>query len=96
MPWVPLPGGEDVDAFVRQFKKQSRFLIDEDITAELTACMRSEGYNVTSAIDEGLAGSSDDEVFQYARREKRGGRGGGHRREVDCRRNYRTTSGRGF
>src|SRR5262249_47633772 len=71
MPWVQLPDGEDVDAFVRPFKKQSRFLIDEDVTAELTAYMRSEGYNVTSVVDEGLAGSSDDDVFQYARREKR-------------------------
>jgi predicted nuclease of predicted toxin-antitoxin system len=71
MPWVPLDDGPEIDAFVRNFKRSSRFLIDEDVTAEFTSYLRGEGYNVTSVIEEGMAGASDDEVFQFARREKR-------------------------
>lgn len=71
MPWVPLPDGPAVDVFVRQFKRTSRFMIDEDVTEEFTEYLRAEGYNVASVRAHGMAGATDDEVFQLAKRERR-------------------------
>jgi predicted nuclease of predicted toxin-antitoxin system len=70
MPWVPLEN-PDRSEIGPEFKKKSRFLIDESLGVEVANYLREKGYNVQFAGDVGLTGRSDEDVFSYAWRENR-------------------------
>ena len=42
-----------------------KLLADENVHSEIIAYLRSKGYEIITAIDEGLAGSKDYEVLAY-------------------------------
>jgi predicted nuclease of predicted toxin-antitoxin system len=46
-------------------------LADENIDPEFIKYLRKSGFDVKSIVEEGLAGSSDETVIQYAEREGR-------------------------
>ena len=71
MPWVPLEDSGDVQGFLRRFKKKPRFLIDEDVDADLADYLRDQGYNAISVVEAGLRGADDEAVWQRARSERR-------------------------
>lgn len=47
-----------------------KFLIDEDMPRSTAKILRARGFDVLDVRDCGLRGKSDDEIFQYAQREK--------------------------
>lgn len=47
-----------------------RCLIDEDMPRSTAKILRARGFEVLDVRDCGLRGKSDDEIFQYAQREK--------------------------
>ena len=56
MPWkeVELPSQRAIDAFVSQFKKKARFLVDESLGSEAARVIRGLGWNVKYADEVGL------------------------------------------
>ena len=54
-----------------EFKKKSRFLIDESLGIDVAKYLRGKGYNAEFVGDVGLAGHSDEDVFAFAWRERR-------------------------
>ena len=48
-----------------------KLLADENVHSEIIAYLRSKGYEIITAIDEGLAGSKDYEVLVYAEKHDR-------------------------
>jgi len=54
-----------------EWKRTTRFLVDEDVDAEAAAYLRTKGYNAVSVDEVGLKGHCDEDVFAFAWREKR-------------------------
>ena len=48
-----------------------KLVADENTHSEIIAYLRSKGYEITTAIDEGLAGSKDSEVLAYTEKHDR-------------------------
>ena len=48
-----------------------KLLADENVHSEIIAYLRSKGYEIITAIDEGLAGSKDYEVLAYTEKHGR-------------------------
>ncbi len=48
-----------------------KLLADENVHSEIIAYLRSKGYEIITAIDEGLAGSKDYEVLAYTEKHDR-------------------------
>src|SRR5713226_1922945 len=72
MPWIPMDTDEGAaHAFLRPFKRRSKFLLDENVDPELAIYMRSKGLNARTIVEEGRAGASDEVVFQLARKQRR-------------------------
>jgi predicted nuclease of predicted toxin-antitoxin system len=57
---------EELTALEALFRGKSRFLVDEDLGAEVAEFVRSQGYNTVYAKDVGLAGHPDENVFNFA------------------------------
>ncbi len=68
MPWIPL---ENPDYISGEFKKRTRFLIDESLGAEVAIFLRDKGFSAVFVADVRLNGRSDEDVFSFAWREKR-------------------------
>jgi len=70
MPWRPLDNPEkgEIDP---DFKKLTRFLVDENLGVGVATYLIEKGYNAEFAGDVGLSGHSDEDVFAYAWREQR-------------------------
>ena len=68
MPWkkVDLPAQREIDAYVRQFKKKARFLVDESLGSEAAKVIRELGWNVKYVDEVALVGHSDEDVFAFA------------------------------
>jgi len=47
-----------------------RFLIDEDMPRSLAKVLRDKGFEVLDVRDCGLRGGSDDEIFEFAQKER--------------------------
>lgn len=67
MPWRPL----DSVKIGPEFKRKTRFLVDESLGSGAARFLRERGYNVEFVSDVGLAGRDDTDVYAYAWREKR-------------------------
>jgi predicted nuclease of predicted toxin-antitoxin system len=68
MPWKRLP---DAGKLPNEFKRKSRFLVDEGLGNEVAEYLREQGYSTLFVGDVGLLGHSDEDVFAYAWRERR-------------------------
>ena len=70
MTWKRLP---DVDSskHPRDWKRKTRFLVDEGLGEEVAKFLRQRGYNAVFAGDAGLLGHSDEDLCAYAWRERR-------------------------
>lgn len=68
MPWKRLP---DAGKLPNEFKRKSRFMVDEGLGPDVRDYLRARGYNALFVGDVGLLGHSDDDVFAYAWRERR-------------------------
>lgn len=73
MPWkkVDLPSQKEIDAFVSQFKRKSRFLVDESLGPEAANVIREQGWNVKYVEEVGLKGRADEDLFAFAWKEDR-------------------------
>jgi predicted nuclease of predicted toxin-antitoxin system len=49
-----------------RLKKKTRFLVDESLGEAVTLVLREDGWNVKFALDVGLGGHSDEDLFAYA------------------------------
>jgi len=47
-----------------------RFLVDEDMPRSLAEVLRAKGFEVLDVRDCGLRGGSDDEIFEFAQKER--------------------------
>lgn len=54
-----------------EWKRKTRFLVDENLDAEAAAYLRTKGFNAVSVEEVGLKGHSDEDVFAFAWQEKR-------------------------
>jgi predicted nuclease of predicted toxin-antitoxin system len=70
MTWKPLPA-VDSSKLPNDFKRKTKFLVDEGLGEEVAKYLRERGYNAVFAGDVGLLGHSDEDVFAYAWRERR-------------------------
>ena len=68
MPWRPLDSPSQLGS---EFRRKTRFLVDEDVGIEIAQFLRQRHYNAIFVGDVGLAGRDDTEVYGYAWREKR-------------------------
>ena len=68
MAWrrVPETPADEVEAFVSQFRRRARFLVDESLGAEVTEVLRDQGWNARYVAELGLKGHSDEDVFARA------------------------------
>src|SRR3990172_101090 len=68
MAWrrVPETPAAEVEAFVSQFRKRARFLVDESLGAEVAEVLRDQGWNARYVTELGLEGHSDEDVFARA------------------------------
>ena len=71
MPWKQLELTEDDRYALRTLEKKTRFLVDENVHAEVVRFLRADGWNVKSVDDVGLRGHSDEDVLAFAHREDR-------------------------
>ena len=68
MPWKPLPTPGELPP---EFKRRTRFLVDEALGQEVANYLEEKGYNAMFVDKAGLTGHSDEDVFAYAWRERR-------------------------
>jgi len=47
-----------------------KFVIDEDMPRSTAKVLRTKGYEALDVRDSGLRGKSDDEIFEFAQKEK--------------------------
>src|SRR5574337_992187 len=73
MPWkkLPNPSKKEEETFFVRFRKKARFLVDEDVDSEVVYFLREQGWNVVSALEVGLNGQPDENVFSFAWKERR-------------------------
>src|SRR5262245_33485504 len=72
MSWEPLPmpkdGGRSIFA---KFKAKARFLVDESLGEGTVQALRHLKWNVKGVWDAGLVGRPDEDVFAFARSDRR-------------------------
>jgi predicted nuclease of predicted toxin-antitoxin system len=69
MPWRPLDSPSQLGS---EFRRKTRFLVDEDVGIEVAQYLRSRRhYNTTFVGGVGLAGRDDTDLYAYAWSEKR-------------------------
>jgi predicted nuclease of predicted toxin-antitoxin system len=69
MPWRPLDSPSQLGS---EFRRKTRFLVDEDVGIEIAQYLRSRRhYNTTFVGGVGLAGRDDTDLYAYAWREMR-------------------------
>ncbi len=68
MAWhrVPDTPEREVTAFVSQFRKKARFLVDESLGAKVAEVLRDQGWNARYVDELGFKGHSDEDVFARA------------------------------
>lgn len=71
MPWKQLELTEDDRYALRTLEKKTRFLVDENVHAEVVRFLRAHGWNVKSVDDGALRGHCDEDVLAFAHREDR-------------------------
>lgn len=73
MPWIrpKEESKEDMDRFFKDCRGRARFLVDESLGIGVTMALRREGWNVKDVSEVDLKGHSDEDVFEYAKRESR-------------------------
>jgi predicted nuclease of predicted toxin-antitoxin system len=72
MGWKALsPVTDEQSRQFNQFKKKARFLVDESLGQGVALVLRGAGWNVEFALDVGLGGRSDEDLFSYAWKENR-------------------------
>ena len=73
MPWrkIHRPTGEEASAFEREFRKKTRFLVDENMPDELADALRGRKWNVKTVAEVGLQRRSDEDVVAFAHRDDR-------------------------
>ncbi|MBI2555887.1 MAG: DUF5615 family PIN-like protein [Planctomycetes bacterium] len=57
---------DEVEEFVKKFRKKSRFLVDERLGANVAKVLCDEGWNAKYVGKLGLKGHSDEDVFARA------------------------------
>jgi hypothetical protein len=72
MPWKRIADltKEEVSA-VRRDRKKARFLVDEDVQAEVAEILREWGWNVKHATEVGLTHHPDENVLAFAYQKNR-------------------------
>jgi predicted nuclease of predicted toxin-antitoxin system len=68
MTWRALDGPSQLGS---EFRRKTRFLIDEDVGVEVAQFLRQRLYNATFVGHVGLAGRDDTDLYAYAWREQR-------------------------
>jgi predicted nuclease of predicted toxin-antitoxin system len=68
MKWKPLEAPGELP---EDFKRKTRFLIDEGLGPFVAEFLRRKGWNALFCGDFGLLGHSDEDVFACAWRERR-------------------------
>src|SRR5262245_31433592 len=68
MAWRALDKPAQLDS---QFRRKTRFLVDEDVGSEVAQFLRQRRFNAIFVGDVGLAGHEDPDLYAYAWREKR-------------------------
>jgi len=73
MSWrrVPDAPAREVEAFVKDFRRKARFLVDESLGASVAEVLRGQGWNARYVRELSLEGRSDEEVFARAWAEDR-------------------------
>jgi hypothetical protein len=73
MVWKPVdtPSKEEMAVFLKDHRKIARFLVDESVGIEVASQMKELGLNVKYVDDVGLKGRADEDIYAYARRERR-------------------------
>jgi predicted nuclease of predicted toxin-antitoxin system len=73
MPWKPLrePSDAEIREIVRENRGKAKFLVDENLGAEVTRVLREDGWNVTDVFELNIAGQPDENVFAVARKRDR-------------------------
>jgi len=73
MSWrrVPDAPAREVEAFVKDFRRKARFLVDESLGASVAEVLRGQGWNARYVRESSLEGRSDEEVFARAWAEDR-------------------------
>jgi predicted nuclease of predicted toxin-antitoxin system len=56
----------EIDAFVRNWRKKARFLVDESLGVEVARLLRDAGWNAKYVGEVRLSGRSDEDVFAFA------------------------------
>jgi hypothetical protein len=73
MPWKPI--SEPTDAEVREIVQENRgkakFLVDENLGAEVTQLLRDAGWNAIDVFELNLEGHPDENIFAAARKQDR-------------------------
>jgi predicted nuclease of predicted toxin-antitoxin system len=70
MAWhrLDIPDPSDISA---EFKRRTRFLIDESLGGEVANYLREKGFNAVYVGEVALSGHPDEDIFAYAWRERR-------------------------
>jgi predicted nuclease of predicted toxin-antitoxin system len=73
MAWTPHPelSRAELQRFQLEYRKKSRFLIDESLGIEAARVMRKLGWNAVFVTEVGLSGRDDADVYAYAWRDDR-------------------------
>lgn len=73
MPWQPIsePSDDEIKEIVRENRGKAKFLIDENLGAEVTRLLRDEGWNATDIFELNMTGQPDENVFAAARKHDR-------------------------
>jgi len=61
----------EISATLQEYRKKSRFLVDESLGPGVTELLRREGWNVKDVSECGLAGHSDEDVLAFAFKDDR-------------------------
>jgi hypothetical protein len=70
MPWKPIqePSDSKVREIVRENRGKAKFLVDENLGAEVTRLLRDDGWNATDVFELNIVGQPDENVFAVARK----------------------------
>lgn len=67
----PPPTKAERRASLHEYRKKSRFLVDESLGRNVAVLLRQNGWNVKYVEEAGLTGHSDEDVLAFAFREDR-------------------------
>lgn len=73
MGWKPVdtPSKEEMAVFLNDHRRIARFLVDESVGIEVALQMKELGLNVKYVDDVGLRGCADEDIYAYARKDRR-------------------------